>query len=487
MRKGYSTQLRLDSLPIHRVPLNLECRDRIVPVLRALQQVYSNAETTAAVMKLIEADVNADTRSDCGRTGMDYWHIMVLAGVRLGCNFTYDHLQDLAENHSRLRAIMGIGPWDGETNFSWRTIRNNVCLLKPSTIDAISQIIIANGHAVVPDAIEQVRADSFVMATNIHYPTESSLLRDGIRKIMEFCVQHATVHNIAGWRQHQHLWKSVKTLARKIDRIAAKKGPDYVSRLKEPYRELLQKTRDITARARQLCIDLCLPQPTADDVFGPNTLQAFIARTERVMNTTNRRVLLGESVPNSDKLFSMFEPHTQLYKRGKAGEPVQFGRQVLVFEDAAGFIVHGKLMKRGDCDSGVAAAETKVVQSRFQNRIKRLSFDRGFHSPENQEQLADVIPSLCLPKPGVKQSAKQLETASDDFMEALQNHPGVESAIGALQSGNGMERCRDFSEFGFERYMTLAILGRNMQTLGRLLIATESPKCEAAQSRRKAS
>ena len=72
-------------------------------------------------------------------------------------------------------------------------------------------------------------------------------------------------------------------------------------------------------------------------------------------------------------------------------------------------------------------------------------------------------------------------------MEALQNHPGVESAIGALQSGNGMERCRDFSEFGFERYMTLAILGRNMQTLGRLLIATESPKCEAAQSRRKAS
>ena len=127
-----------------------------------------------------------------------------------------------------------------------------------------------------------------------------------------------------------------------------------------------------------------------------------------------------------------------------------------------------------------------MVQSRFQNRIKSLSFDRGFHSPENQEQLADVIPSLCLPKPGVKQSAKQLATATDDFLEAQQNHPGVESAIGALQSGNGMERCRDCSELGFERFMSLAILGRNLQTLGRLCIAKESPKSEAALSRRKA-
>ena len=78
MRKGYSTQLRLDSLPIDQVPLNLACRSRIVPILRAVQQVYSKADVTAAIMKLIEADVNADTRKDCGRTGMDYWHICLL-------------------------------------------------------------------------------------------------------------------------------------------------------------------------------------------------------------------------------------------------------------------------------------------------------------------------------------------------------------------------------------------------------------------------
>ena len=175
-----------------------------------------------------------------------------------------------------------------------------------------------------------------------------------------------------------------------------------------------------------------------------------------------------------------------MYKRGKAGEPIQFGRQVLVFEDAAGFIVHGELMKRDACDSGVAVEATRSLQRRFNNRIKRLSFDRGFHSPKNQIQLSEVIPSLCLPKPGAKQSLKQLAAADDDFLEALQNHPGVESAIGALQSGNGMERCRDRSEIGLERYISLAILGRNLQTLGRLLIAKESPKSAAAFTRRKA-
>ena len=77
-----------------------------------------------------------------------------------------------------------------------------------------------------------------------------------------------------------------------------------------------------------------------------------------------------------------------------------------MFEDGAGFTVSGKLIKRDGCDSGVAVAETKAVQ----NRVKRLSFDRGFHSPTNQEELSDVIPNLCLPKPGVKQSPRRLPT-----------------------------------------------------------------------------
>ncbi|HIC35160.1 MAG TPA: ISNCY family transposase, partial [Gammaproteobacteria bacterium] len=475
MRKSYSSQLRLDSLPIDQVPLNFDCRDRIVPVLRSLQHVYSKPEVIAKVMSAIGRDINGSTASNLGRNGMDYWHILVLASVRLGCDYTYDHLQELSENHIKLRAIMGIGSWDEDTEFKWQRIRDNVCQLTAETIDQISQIIVAEGHSIVPEAIENVRADSFVMETNIHYPTESSLIRDGLKKILAMCSELAFENNLAGWRQHRHLWKRVKLLARKIDRIAANKGPNYMARMQTPYRELLQKSRQIIERARELCVDLSLPEATENDVFGPHTLQAFIARTERVMDTARRRVLLGESVPNSDKLFSVFEPHTQLYKRGKAGSPIQFGRQVLVFEDAAGFIVQGSLMNRDQCDSEVAVNETKVLQERFDNRVRRLSFDRGFHSPENQDELAKLVANLCLPKPGAKQSVKQLATADEEFLVAKQNHPGVESAIGALQNGNGLQRCRDRSEIGFERYMSLAVLGRNLQTLGRLLITKENP------------
>ena len=97
-----------------------------------------------------------------------------------------------------------------------------------------------------------------------------------------------------------------------------------------------------------------------------------------------------------------------------------------------------------------------------------------------------IVPGLCLPKPGAKQAAEQEATASVQFRRARQRHSGIESAIGALQAGNGLKRCRDRSEIGFQRYLALGILGRNLHTLGRLVIAQQAPKSLAAQSQRKA-
>lgn len=485
MRKAYSNQLRLDTVPIPNVELNLQCRDRIVPVLRALQHVYTDSKLTDRILNLIAADINADSRTDSGRKGMDYWHICVLASVRLGCDYTYDQLQNFSENHRDLRAIMGLGSLD-ETEFHHKTLRNTLCLLHPETIEQINRAIVEQGHQLRPDAIGNVRADSFVMETNIHFPTESSLLYDGLRKIISMCVMLAEEHGINGWRQHAHLLKKAKKLNRRINRIAAKKGPNYKTRMKPLYRELLQKTALLTQRSRELCMVVGQPAPALTDVFGSNTLQAFIVRTERVADTARRRVIENKTVPNCDKLFSIFEPHTQLYKRGKAGEPIQFGRQVLVFEDAAGFLVRGVLMNRNEGDKDVAVRETRLLQETFDDNVKRLSFDRGFHSPENQEDLSELVSYLCLPKPGAKQSVVQQAGADEEYLAAQQNHPGVESAIGALQSGNALKRCRDRSEVGFERYLQLAILGRNLHTLGRLLIAKENEDVAAGRSRRKA-
>ena len=110
MRKPFSSQQRLDCNTVLHVPLNLECRDEIIPILRALQHIYSKPTLRDEILRLIADDVNKDARDDCGRDGLDYWQILVLAAVRLGCNLDYDKLQDLAEQHQN-RFLYGT---DGE-------------------------------------------------------------------------------------------------------------------------------------------------------------------------------------------------------------------------------------------------------------------------------------------------------------------------------------------------------------------------------------
>ena len=483
MRKAFSNQRRFDCQAVHHVQLNLECRDEIIPILAALRHVYSEPPLRDDILALIAHDVNQGTRDDRGREGLDYWQILVLAAVRLGCGLDYDKLQDLAEQHRALRQMMGLGDWDEATDFNWRRIRDNVCLLAPATIEKISHLIVAEGHRLEPDAPQKVRADSFVVETNIHYPSESSLILDGVRIILSLCVELSALAGQDGWRQHEHLLQKVKQLARNIARIGSRKGPNYQKRLKNEYRKLLKRTRGILRRAQDLYEQL--DGPAGQDFVLLARLKTFLERTQQVCGTARRRVLLGEKVPNEEKLFSMFEPHTQLYKRGKAGQPVQFGRLALIYEDDAGFIIHHYVLPRDAQDRDVMVEQTRAVQDRLAGRIEEASFDRGFHSPENQAQLAEIIRHPCLPKPGAKQAAAQQAAATVTFHQARRRHAGVESAIGALQSGNGLERCRDRSELGLERYVALGVLGRNLHTLGKLLIARQDACCEAARSRRK--
>ena len=185
MRKAFSRQRRLDCRTILDVELNLQCRDEMVPILRALQHIYAQPQLRGPILARVRQDVNGVARRDRGREGLDDWQILVLAAVRLGCNLDYDKLHDLAEQHRALRNIMGIGDWDQRTHFTWRRIRDNVCLLQPETIEKISHAIVAAGHQLAPEAIKKVRADSFVVETDIHYPTESSLIVDGIRKVLD--------------------------------------------------------------------------------------------------------------------------------------------------------------------------------------------------------------------------------------------------------------------------------------------------------------
>jgi len=485
MRKAFDPQMRLDCQSVLNVRLNQNCRDEIIPILKSLQHIYSQAKLRRNILAAIARDVNRDSSRKRGRKGMFYWQILVLAAVRLGCELDYDKLQDLAEQHRALRHVMGIGDWEEQTTFDWRRIQDNLTKIRPETIERINQLIVAEGHRLVPEAAQTARADSFVVEANIHYPTESTLIRDGLRKVLGLCAELAARIGAGGWRQHEHLYNKAKRLSRQIDRIAARKANNYQKRLKSAYRELLALAEMIIHRSEKL--QKRLKRRTADvELMALHAeLAGFLEKTRQVCGTARRRVLQGEHVPNSEKLFSIFEPHTQLYKRGKAGKPMQFGRQALVYEDGAGFITHAYLLPRDADDREVVVNQTRIVQKRLQGRICHASFDRGFHSPENQEQLAEIIANPCLPMPGKNQAKQQKEEATIEFRQARQRHPGIESAIGALQSGNGLVRCRDRTEGGFARYIQLGVLGRNLHVLGKLLIAREDADCLAAQSRRR--
>jgi hypothetical protein len=329
-----------------------------------------------------------------------------------------------------------------------------------------------------------------VVETNIHYPTESTLIADGLGKVVTLAAVLAAAHGLPGWRQHEHLLQKVKEIVRQIHRAsrAKSKGAD---RLKPGYQRLLSLAENLQQRARALLRTLRFRAEgegvdwLGEGLAGPREeLWHYLQLTEKVCGTARRRVLLGEAVPHEEKIFSIFEPHTELIKRGKQPDPIQYGHKVLLIEDAVGFICHYEVVANGVLDQDVLVPEMTELQQRVGGKIKRASFDRAFHTPDNQEKLAVIVDHPCIPRKGRLSGRKQEEEASMAFRQARQNHPGIESAIGALQSGNGQERCRDKSKLGYERYVALGILGRNLQVLGKLLLAQDDAQCEAAKSRR---
>jgi hypothetical protein len=482
MRIAFDPQLRLDCTPVLDVRLNTACRDEIIPILTALQHIYARPALRDSLLDGVAQDVNGVCSADLGRPGMQYWSILVLGAVRLGCNLNYDRLQNLADEHRSLRLIMGIGDWCDEPKFDWRCLRDNIALLSPDTIERLNHLIVGEGHRLVPEAAESVRGDSFVVATDIHYPTDSSLIGDGLRTIVATARRLAGVLGVGGWRQHRHLLRT-------INRIAAAKGGDFRKRLQRAYVALFDVSDRVLARATELldpALILISPGPAITTIERLRTkLIDFLNMTIRACDQARRRVLAEEPVANDEKLFSVFEPETQLIKRGKVPQPVEFGHRVLVIEDGAGFVCHYAILPRGAEDREVLVGEMEQAQRRLDGRIRSASFDRGFHSPENQRELAELVAQPCLPVTGPIQAERQEREATVEFRRARRRHPGIESAIGALQSGNGQARCRDRTFGGYCRYVGLGVLGRNLHVLGKLLIARADPKCVAGQSRRK--
>ena len=181
------------------------------------------------------------------------------------------------------------------------------------------------------------------------------------------------------------------------------------------------------------------------------------------MDQIRCRVIEDESIPHHEKVFSIFEPHTEWISKGKAGVSQELGLKVCILEDQFGYILHHQVMEN-QTDNQVAVSMVAAAKMKF-DALSSCSFDKGFHSPDNQEKLSKLLDKVVLPRKG-KRSAKvrEIET-SDWFIQARHQHAAVESAINALEN-HGLDRCPDHGITGFKRYIALAVLARNIQILG---------------------
>ena len=195
-------------------------------------------------------------------------------------------------------------------------------------------------------------------------------------------------------------------------------------------------------------------------------IQKYIAHAERQMDQILRRVAEGETIAHHEKVFSLFEEHTEWINKGKAGVSQELGLKVCVVKDQFGFILHHRVMQK-EMDDQIAVPIIKETKERFPQLIS-CTFDKGFHSPDNQKDLAMILDKVILPRKG-KLSAinKEIEN-SEEFKEARRKHSAIESSINALEN-HGLDRCLDHGLHGFKRYVGLAVLARNIQILGHIL------------------
>lgn len=237
--------------------------------------------------------------------------------------------------------------------------------------------------------------------------------------------------------------------------------------IREAYLAYLNVVSSFLERSRETIVQLSSEALHVEQLvsrFG--LIEYYMGHAAHQIELIRRRVLDGEVIPHEQKIFSIFESHTEWISKGKAGVPVELGLRVCIVEDQYGFVLHHLVMER-QSDVEVAVEMIEETKARFAC-LTQCSFDQGFHSPENQRRLLEFLDEVILPKKGRRTASERAREQSASFVAARRAHSAVESAINALEN-HGLDRCRDHGVLGFKRYVGLAVLARNLQIVGNVL------------------
>jgi len=482
MRKRFEVQYELGATPIEKVKIPTRSRDEIPPVLRALQHIYTTPELNKKVFDLLEEKITSKIKNDLttGRPGMTLWEILVFGAVRLSREANYDHLHFDANHNSLIRQLVGISDF-GENNkvYPLQTLKDNVSLLDEETLDKINEVIAQSGHSLKKNEKLNVKVDTYVLETNVHFPTDINLLWDAGRKCLEL-IAHIVKDakedclparaggsaQAGGWRKHHDWRKRLKAAYHHAAKRTVGAGGRSATGL--------QAATDYLTIANELSDKIKHTKSILGGLASGNVakmswlceLDYFENQLDKHIDLVRRRLILAQSIPHEEKVFSLFEPHTEWIKKGKAGNKVELGLAIAVASDQFGFLLGHRIMRK-EQDVEIAVPFAKTLVKKYDN-IGSISFDKGFWSPSNHQTISEIIPFVIMPKKGKLNQDEHEREHAKEFKKLRNAHAAVESDINSLEH-HGLNRCPDKGLPNFKKYTAFGILAYNLHRLGNLL------------------
>ncbi len=346
----------------------------------------------------------------------------------------------------------------------------------PETVAALNDRAVDLARALKVTRGRKLRIDGTVVETTIHYPTDSRTLGDGVRVVSRLlrrakAALGAGAAAALGQQVFRTRTRSVRRLTQQLHRVACRKGEQAAEDLKQAYAQLIGIAAASRAQAERVMAALH-DHATEQAQRLVERFERFLPLVERAIAQAARRALRGEPVPSEEKLVSLFEPHTRIIRRHKAGKPTEFGRKVLLDEVDGGIVSHYAILDDVGLEHPHFIASLDAHQERFDHPPDLVAGDRGLYSPENEERargrgVKQVVP----PQIGRLSPERQQHERQRWFRRGFRSRAGAEGRINVLKRDYGLDRCREHGEDGMGRWVGWGIVTHSLAQIARTAAA----------------
>lgn len=482
MRKRFEQQLSIGHRLIEETPIHHNRKGKLEELIAAMKAIYCNPEYNQKIFNILEAHLTK-RKKQTGRKGMDLWCIFVLSQVRLCLNTSYEWIHDLSNNHLAIRWLMGIETEYGfkRIEFSYQNIYDNVTLISDEMVKEINSIVVEFGHGEVFKKKEtealRLKTDSFVVESNVHFPTDYNLLWDCARKCMDVVFKFLDKYeSIEGWRKIKNWRAELKGLMRELGKATASGGKGKELRVKKAASRYITKASVFYSKIEKERPSF--PINDECDLGLVISLEYFMVLLKKHIELVDRRIIKGETIPHEEKMFSIFETYTEWIKKGKSRPNVELGKKLSITTDQFNLIVDYHIMdEEQDRDIVIALADRLLSLYRIQS----WSFDKGYWRKDNKQLLQTEVPQVIMPKLGKRTVVEKEEEHGRSFKKLKNKHSAIESNINELEN-RGLDRCPDRSLKNFTRYIGLGVCAYNLKKIGAEILKQQRVAAKQLQS-----